>query len=63
MLTRKQIGKALSYKGHKIVVRHLGPDLLCYVDNVELNAFYETTENARNAGKRYVDQVENENRS
>lgn len=62
MLMRKQIGKTENYRGHEIIVRYLGPDLLCYVDGIELNAFYETSTNARKAGRTYVDQVENEKR-
>lgn len=57
-IKRKQIGETLIYKKHSIVVLHCGPDLLCEVDGAELNAFYLTAKAAREAGKRYVDEIE-----
>ena len=61
MLERKQVGTTLKYKGHEIVVRYLGPDLLVYVDGSELSPFYEHAEAARSAGMRHVDLIEEEN--
>jgi hypothetical protein len=57
---RKQVGETLHYRGHEIVARFLGPDLLCYVDGSELSPFYEDTNAAQKAGMRHVDQIERE---
>ena len=54
-LTRRMIGKPESYLGRKIVIRHMGPDLLCYVNDVELGGFYTDAKAARDAGIRHVD--------
>lgn len=59
-LIREQIGPTANYRGHQIVARHCGPDLLCYVDSAELPSFYIDVEAAHRAGMRYVDQIEKE---
>lgn len=52
---RRKVGKTERYGGSQIEVRFMGPDLLAYVDGVELSNFYLTPEAARAAGRRYVD--------
>ena len=59
-IKREQVGKTLTYNKHKIVVRFLGPDLLCYVDGHELNGFYPTAESARIAGRKYADLIDSQ---
>ena len=54
-LIRKQVGNTLKYLRRSIIVRFMGPDLLCYVDDVELAGFYLTVAAAQKAGKEYVD--------
>lgn len=58
IVNRKQIGDTMEYGGHRIVARHLGPDLLCEVDGVELPNFYENVNAVRIAGEKYIDQIE-----
>lgn len=58
MIERKSIGEPEHYKGKKIVVNFMGPDVLCSVNNTELPNFYINPEAARAAGKRYVDLLE-----
>ena len=60
MVERKQIGDTLNYRGHEIVARFLGPDLLCYVDGSELAPFYADLNAAQKAGMRHVDLIEKE---
>jgi hypothetical protein len=59
-IARKTVGDPIEYRGHSIEARHMGPDLLCYVDGNEVGHFYRSVEAAHNAGKRYVDQIEKE---
>lgn len=59
-INRKKVGETVSYKGHKITVRYLGPDLLCYVGETELPNFYTGAEAARKAGMRHIDHIEKE---
>lgn len=59
-LNRKSIGGPVQYKGHTIQPKYIGPDLICEVDGQEIANFYLDAEAARNAGKRYVDQIEKE---
>lgn len=54
-IQRRQVGSTELYHGRKLTARYLGPDLLAYVDDVELNAFYTDVESARAAGRRHVD--------
>lgn len=55
MLHRRQVGDTLTYHGAKIRALHMGPDLLCAVDDVELSGFYLNVEAAHTAGRAYVD--------
>ena len=59
-IERKQIGETLKYRGHEIIAKFLGPDLLCYVDGRELSPFYENLNAVHKAGMQYVDQIEDE---
>ena len=49
------------YKGKMITVPFMGPDLLCYVDWVELPNFHINVESAKAAGRKYIDRLEAEN--
>lgn len=53
---RKIVGKS-EYKGSEITVRHMGPDLLAYVDGAELSGFFLNTAAAIAGGERYIDQM------
>ena len=57
-IQRQQIGADQYVRGHLVQLRYLGPDLLCYVDNTELNAFYETVPAAMAGAERYIDLME-----
>jgi hypothetical protein len=52
---RRQVGKPELYHGRKLIARYMGPDLLAYVNDVELGGFYTDVEAARAAGRRHVD--------
>jgi hypothetical protein len=54
-LKRRQVGDAERYHGRRLHAAHMGPDLLSYVDDVELGGFYLNVEAALAAGRRYVD--------
>ena len=54
---RPVVGDPFEYKGRTIVIRHLGPDLLCEVDGSELGGFYRGAEAARAAGIRHVEHL------
>lgn len=58
MLRREPVGNAESYRGRELEVRFMGPDLLAYVDGVELSGFFLNREAALGAGRRYVDEAE-----
>lgn len=55
MIEREIIGEAEEYHGRVLTARFMGPDLLGYVDGIELGGFYRNRTAAINAGKRYVD--------
>lgn len=54
-IQRRTVGSATLYRGGKIEAKHCGPDLLCYVDGVELGGFYASVEGVRKAGMRHID--------
>jgi hypothetical protein len=56
-LVRPLIGAPVMYLGRKIEVRHMGPDLLCFVDGVDMDTFYLDSATAVAGGQRYVDAV------
>lgn len=53
-VNRKIVGHE-KYQGRELVARYLGPDLLAYVDNVELSGFYLDSKGAMLAGRKHVD--------
>lgn len=54
-IVRELIGKPIAYKDHLIEARRMGPDLLCFVDGVELPNFYLNVAAVESAGVRYID--------
>jgi hypothetical protein len=54
-ITRKVVGKPEAYRGRTITARHMGPDLLGYVDDIELSGFFIDVEAVRSGGQRYID--------
>lgn len=52
---RKVIGEPQVYKGRTITAKFIGPDLLGYVDDIELSGFFLDTEAVQAAGERYID--------
>jgi len=54
-LIRKQVGAAEAYRGSKLTAHYMGPDLLAYVDGVEMPGFYLSVEAAIAGGRRYVE--------
>lgn len=54
-IVRKEVGQPTHYKDHLITATLAGPDLLGYVDGIELANFYINTAAVVAAGKRYVD--------
>ena len=54
-ITRKVVGDPERYHGRTITARYMGPDLLGYVNDVELGGFFLDLEAVRAAGRRYVD--------
>lgn len=54
-IQRQPVGDVVPYRGRWLRVAYMGPDLLGYVDYVELSGFFLTVEAAIKAGKRYVD--------
>jgi hypothetical protein len=55
MIERKLVHTEV-YKTRTITVRHMGPDLLSYVGDIELPNFYWDTQAAVSAGKRYINE-------
>jgi len=56
-LTRRLI-RQQSYLGRSLEARYLGPDLLAFVNGIELASFYIDAQSAIDAGVRYVDEEE-----
>lgn len=54
-LQRRQVGDAERYHGRRLTAHYMGPDLLAFVDGVELGGFYRDVEAALAAGRRHVD--------
>jgi len=54
-LERKQVGPTETYHGRKLTARYMGPDVLGYVDDMELSGFFLDVEAAHAAGRRHVD--------
>lgn len=53
-IERKPVGE-MTYHGRKIEVKFMGPDLLAYVDGIELSGFYLDSQAAYVAGQKHVD--------
>lgn len=56
MSIQRKVVSTAEYRGSHITVRHMGPDLLSYVDGVELSGFFISTAAAIGGGERYIDQ-------
>lgn len=54
-IERKVIGEPRKYRGRTITVRHMGPDLLCEIDSIELSGFFIDVKSAVAGGERYID--------
>lgn len=62
MIKRKLIATDV-YEGRCVEVRYMGPDLLAYVEDIELSGFYLNTQGAFEAAKRHIDaQIKEEKR-
>ena len=55
---RKLVGEPAKDRGRTLTARYMGPDLLAYVDDLELAGFYLDAEAAHQAGMRHVDAEE-----
>lgn len=55
MLKRKQVGAAEMYLGRSLTALYVGPDLIAFVDKIELSGFYINRESALIAGRKHVD--------
>lgn len=53
-IVRKLVAREI-YEGAQLEARHMGPDLLSFVDGVELPQFYIDAEAAFVAGRRFID--------
>lgn len=62
-IIRKTVGEPIEYRGHRIEALYGTPCLLAAVDGEELPNFYESVSAAHNAGKKYVEQREKENKA
>lgn len=54
-IERKVVGEPVQYQGRTITARYMGPDLLGYVDDMELSGFFLDLAAVRAAGQRHVD--------
>lgn len=63
MSIERKIVATSEYLGSHIVVRHMGPDLLVYVDDSELGGFFVNVPAAIAGGHRHVDQQLKEERA
>lgn len=60
VVKRPIVGDPYLYRGRTVSARYLGPDLIAYVNDVELPHFYLDIEAVRGAGRRWVDAEEDE---
>jgi hypothetical protein len=56
----RKLVKSEEFHGRKLEARHMGPDLLGYVDGVELSGFFIDVEAALAGGRRFVEDEEKE---
>jgi hypothetical protein len=54
-IERKQVGPTETYHGRELRARYMGPDLLGFVNDMELSGFFLDVEAAHAAGRRHVD--------
>lgn len=52
---KRKLIRSESYQGRTIEARWMGPDLLCFVQGVELGSFYIDAQAAIEGGQRYID--------
>lgn len=62
MVVERKLVKSENYHKHILQARHMGPDLLGFVDGMELSNFFVDVEAALSAGRRYIDNQEEEER-
>lgn len=56
-LHRQAVGDPVTYRGHTIQARFMGPDLLSFVDGQEMPGFYVDRQAALKGGERHVDEL------
>lgn len=54
-IVREQVCPPERYHGRLLTACHMGPDVLGYVDGIELGGFFMSPHAAIAAGRRYVD--------
>ena len=59
---REQIGQTQNYRGYSSTVHAMAPDVIAAVNGDALPNYYLNAEATRQAGMRYVDQMEKEKR-
>jgi hypothetical protein len=52
---KRKLIRSEAYQGRTIEARWMGPDLLCFVQGVELGSFYIDAQAAIEGGQRYID--------
>lgn len=55
MGVKRKLIRSEPYQDRTLEARYLGPDLLAFVDGVELGSFYIDAQAAIDGGKRFVD--------
>lgn len=60
MAIERKLVDSIDYKGHKIECRLLQPDLLGYIDGVEMPHMYQTTKAIFDLAKKQIDETEKE---
>lgn len=61
-MINRPLVKSEDYHEHLLEARFMGPDLLSFVDSVELPNFYVDVEASLRAGRRFIDAQEKEER-
>ena len=56
MTLQRKLVDCVTYKKHVIDIKYIGPDLLCYVNEIELPNFFVNIRSAIEAGKRFVNE-------
>jgi hypothetical protein len=52
---KRKLIRSEIYQGRTLEARWMGPDLLCFVQGVELGSFYIDAQAAIEGGQRYID--------